>query len=135
MSKYDELDGYLLPKYWQCIVCKVSKVKKRRFSFFGARERANWAYETGMFLTLIKDERFFGDLDQTDRAAAADHASGEKTIKQLEDTTGLARKLDGWGFDAVFLCDDHWDEVKRAIDTLGKEGSKRTKKKRHTGPA
>lgn len=129
--KYGSDDGYLLPKYWQCIVCKAGKRK--------AGKRASYPVRVGVFLMIIEDKRFFQELDQTDRAAAEDYVqfrSGLKkqrplaATKHLEDTTGLARDWNDAGFDAVYLCDAHTGELNRALETLEEKPVEKKRKKR-----
>ena len=109
-------DGYLLPEYWQCIICKAGKVD----------QKATRATFPSLFFKAIEDERFFKELDQTERAAANNYAhyisdpqgallERPPGTEDLEDTAGLARKRDGTGFDAVYLCDAHYDEMMQAI--------------------
>lgn len=128
-SKYSENDGYLLPEYWRCIVCKACKTDKR----------AAQAVRVTVFLKAIDDERFFLELDQTDRAAIKKytsylaHPQGALMARppgtdHLEDTSGLAHDMTGWGFDAVYLCDAHTGELKLSIE-IPKKREKKTGRK------
>ncbi len=114
-NKYGS-DGYLLPEYWQCIVCKASNTSTK----------ATYAVRVNAFRAVIGDDRHFQALDQTQRSAlnayvnyVADPVGGAKeppaVAKQFEDTSGLARDRTGYGFDAVFLCDAHAGELQRVI--------------------
>jgi len=118
-------DGYLLPEYWRCIVCKACKEDKQ----------AAYAVRPMIFMMAIKDDRHYQELGQTERAAIREYtqfisdpigALKEQPTgtEHLEDTAGLARDRGGMGFDAVFLCDTHVGEMNKAIEALGKEGSK-----------
>jgi len=117
VNKYGN-DGYLLPEYWQCVVCKAGKTDKR----------ATHAVRVSVFIHAIVDERFFLDLDQTNRATVKEyisylaHPQGALLERPpgtecLEDTSGMARDGTGWGFDAVYLCDAHAGEFKLSIET------------------
>lgn len=113
-SKYSEIDGYLLPEYWRCIVCKASKKDKR----------ADSAVRVGLFAMAIEDDSCFHELSQIERKAAqiyiqyiSDPLGGVKArppgTEQFEETAGLARDRNGVGFDAVFLCNTHADEMNK----------------------
>ena len=120
-------DGYLLPEYWRCIVCKGRKEDKQ----------AAYAIRPMLFLLAIKDEGYFQELGQTEREAVKEYtqfisdpvgATKERPVgtQHLEDTAGLARDRGGMGFDAVYLCETHVGEMNTAIENLGKQGSKRS---------
>ena len=106
-----------LPEFSKCIVCKAGKKDKK----------ATWAVIPKEFIKAIKDERIFHELGQTERKAAndwahhvADPIGGTKPrplgTKHLKDTAGIAFKYSGGrGFDALFLCDAHYDEMKKAL--------------------
>jgi hypothetical protein len=113
-------DGYLLPEYWQCIVCRAGNTKTR----------ATYAVRVNAFRSVFGDERHFQALDPVQRSAlkefadyVADPVGGAKeppaVAKQFEDTSGLARDRTGYGFDAVYLCDAHAGELQRAIKPTG----------------
>ncbi len=112
-NKRDPIDGYLLPKYWRCLACQGSN-------------KATHAIRIQLFDYLIKDKTFLQSLDQTEIKSMKSyykyckHPQGAllecpPNTKHLEDTTGLARDMAGDGFEAVFLCEDHSDQLMNAI--------------------
>ena len=115
-------DGYLLPQYWQCMVCKGCNKD----------EQAVYAVRTMLFKMAIKDERYFQELSQTGREAVnsyfdyvSDPVGGTKEqpagTEHLEDTAGLARDRTGMGYDAIYLCEAHMSEVRKAIQNSTKK--------------
>lgn len=121
-SKYSETDGYLLPEYWRCIVCKASKEDKRAVS----------AVRVGLFVMAIEDDCCFQELSQIERKAAqiyiqyiSNPLGGVKArpsdTEHFEDTSGLAHDRNGMGFESVFLCDTHASEMAKVIENLGNE--------------
>ena len=109
-------DGYLLPDFWRCAVCRAH----------GVDESATVQMMDGLFRLAFAKDSCFQELDGTERAALGEffdyHADPQGGTKEppsvaarFEDTTGLARDYTGDGFEAVFLCDAHADEVTRAF--------------------
>lgn len=97
-------DGYLRPLYWKCIVCNTDK-------------SVSHAVRANIFLMKLKNENNFQELEQANRLAIKGVIEYCLTSKprpinlfQFEDTYGLARAQNGMGFDAVYLCDIHFNE-------------------------
>lgn len=113
-NKYSR-DGYLLPQYWQCMICK-GKSKDIQ---------ADVSVRTGLFRMAIQDEDCYQDLSENERELIikyfnylSDPVGGKdqpSNTDQFEDTAGLSRDSTGDGFDAVYLCETHMKEVKKAI--------------------
>ena len=117
-NKRNPEDGYLLPKYWRCLACQ-------------GRKKAIYATRGQLFDYLIKNKKFRQSLNQTELESIKSyykygmHPQGAllerpPDTKHLEDTIGLARDMTGSGFDAVFLCEDHNNQLSKAIKAAAK---------------
>ena len=114
-------DGYLLPEHWQCIICKAHLQD----------QQAVYAMRANIFLMTIDDNDSYLELAQEERLAAKNYAKymtsnvgsvpKPANAEHFEDTSGLARDRTGMGFDAIFLCDEHAQEMHKAIDNLAKK--------------
>lgn len=120
-KKFDN-SGYLLPEHWKCIICTGGHRKKTK---------ATYAVRPLVFLIALKDDESFPELVTNDKSVMREYTeyishpqSGfmkqPAGTEHLEDTSGLARDRTGMGFDAVFLCASHLEEMNKAIETSGK---------------
>jgi hypothetical protein len=117
-SEFDNDDGYLLPRYWRCVACAAG----------GRPERACAPVRANVFLLVVENQEFMPEIATADRVAAKDHVNAVhgaltptgwvEPEKRFERTAQFARDMGGSGFDAVYLCDRHVEQLQRALDAL-----------------
>lgn len=117
-SKFEDEDGYLLPKYWRCIACAAG----------GRIEQASAPVRANVFLLVVENQEVVPEIATADRVAAVNHVNAVhgaltptgwvEPEKRFEHTAQFARDMGGSGFDAVYLCDRHVEQLQRALDAL-----------------